>query len=208
MGASAVSGAMKQGVYSYIKHFVLYDGNAKMVCVWSNEQAIREIYLKPFEISIKKGGANALMVSWSFIGNKWAGDCDYLFEDVLRGEWGFQGMVISDFFRNNGHGFMNADMALTSGMDAMLSTYDAGPNKPTDPSNPTTVKAMRRACKNIMYTVVNSWAYENGDVSIGMMGWQKALIAGDVLVVIALVAVELTYVRQGLKKRKDEEYNA
>jgi len=179
-----------------------------MVCVWSNEQAIREIYLKPFEISIKKGGANALMVSWSFIGNKWAGDCDYLFEDVLRGEWGFQGMVISDFFRNNGHGFMNADMALTSGMDAMLSTYDAGPNKPTDPSNPTTVKAMRRACKNIMYTVVNSWAYENGDVSIGMMGWQKALIAGDVLVVIALVAVELTYVRQGLKKRKDEEYNA
>lgn len=208
MGASAVSGAMKQGVYSYIKHFVLYDGNAKMVCVWSNEQAIREIYLKPFEISIKKGGANALMVSWSFIGNKWAGDCDYLFEDVLRGEWGFQGMVISDFFRNNGHGFMNADMALTSGMDAMLSTYDAGPNKPTDPSIPTTVKAMRRACKNIMYTVVNSWAYENGDVSIGMMGWQKALIAGDVLVVIALVAVELTYVRQGLKKRKDEEYNA
>lgn len=208
MGASAVSGAMKQGVYSYIKHFVLYDGNAKMVCVWSNEQAIREIYLKPFEISIKKGGANALMVSWSFIGNKWAGDCDYLFEDVLRGEWGFQGMVISDFFRNNGHGFMNADMALTSGMDAMLSTYDAGPNKPTDPSNPTTVKAMRRACKNIMYTVVNSWAYENGDVSIGMMGWKKALIAGDVLVVIALVAVELTYVRQGLKKRKDEEYNA
>ena len=145
MGASAVSGAMKQGVYSYIKHFVLYDGNAKMVCVWSNEQAIREIYLKPFEISIKKGGANALMVSWSFIGNKWAGDCDYLFEDVLRGEWGFQGMVISDFFRNNGHGFMNADMALTSGMDAMLSTYDAGPNKPTDPSNPTTSWARSRA---------------------------------------------------------------
>lgn len=205
MGASAVSGAMKQGVYSYIKHFVLYDGNAKMVCVWSNEQAIREIYLKPFEISIKKGGANALMVSWSFIGNKWAGDCDYLFEDVLRGEWGFQGMVISDFFRNNGHGFMNADMALTSGMDAMLSTYDAGPNKPTDVSNPTIVKAMRRACKNIMYTVVNSWAYENGDVTVETMGWQKALMAGDAVIVIVLAAVELTYVRNGWKKRKEEE---
>lgn len=205
MGASAVSGAMKQGVYSYIKHFVLYDGNAKMVCVWSNEQAIREIYLKPFEISVKKGGANALMVSWSFIGNKWAGDCDFLFEDVLRGEWGFRGMVISDFFRNNGHGFMNADMALTSGMDAMLSTYDAGPNKPTDTSNPTTVKEMRRACKNIMYTVVNSWAYENGDISVGMMGWQKAFIAGDILVVIILAAVEFTYVRNGWKKRKEEE---
>ena len=205
MGANAVSGAMKQGVYSYIKHFVLYDGNAKMVCVWSNEQAIREIYLKPFEISIKKGGANALMVSWSFIGNKWAGDCDYLFEDVLRGEWGFRGMVISDFFRNNGHGFMSADMALTSGMDAMLSTYDAGPNKPTDVSNPTIVKAMRRACKNIMYTVVNSWAYENGDVTVETMGWQKALMAGDAVIVIVLAAVELTYVRNGWKKRKEEE---
>ena len=205
MGANAVSGAMKQGVYSYIKHFVLYDGNAKMVCVWSNEQAIREIYLKPFEISVKKGGANALMVSWSFIGNKWAGDCDYLFEDVLRGEWGFRGMVISDFFRNNGHGFMSADMALTSGMDAMLSTYDAGPNKPTDASNPTIVKAMRRACKNIMYTVVNSWAYENGDVTVETMGWQKALMAGDAVIVIVLAAVELTYVRNGWKKRKEEE---
>ena len=205
MGASAVSGARKQGVYSYIKHFVLYDGNAKMVCVWSNEQAIREIYLKPFEISVKMGGANALMVSWSFIGNKWAGDCDYLFEDVLRGEWGFRGMVISDFFRNNGHGFMSADMALTSGMDAMLSTYDAGPNKPTDASNPTIVKAMRRACKNIMYTVVNSWAYENGDVTVETMGWQKALMAGDAVIVIVLAAVELTYVRNGWKKRKEEE---
>lgn len=205
MGASAVSGAMKQGVYSYIKHFVLYDGNAKMVCVWSNEQAIREIYLKPFEISVKKGGANALMVSWSFIGNKWAGDCDFLFENVLRGEWGFCGMVISDFFRNNGHGFMNADMALTSGMDAMLSTYDAGPNKPVDPTNPTTVKAMRRACKNIMYTVVNSWAYENGDVTVETMGWQKALVAGDVVIVLALIAVELVPVRKGWKKRKEEE---
>lgn len=205
MGANAVSGAMKQGVYSYIKHFVLYDGNAKMVCVWSNEQAIREIYLKPFEISVKKGGANALMVSWSFIGNKWAGDCDYLFEDVLRGEWGFRGMVISDFFRNNGHGFMSADMALTSGMDAMLSTYDAGPNKPTDASNPTIVKAMRRACKNIMYTVVNSWAYENGDVTVETMGWQKALMAGGAVIVIVLAAVELTYVRNGWKKRKEEE---
>ena len=205
MGANAVSGAMKQGVYSYIKHFVLYDGNAKMVCVWSNEQAIREIYLKPFELSVKKGGANALMVSWSFIGNKWAGDCDYLFEDVLRGEWGFRGMVISDFFRNNGHGFMSADMALTSGMDAMLSTYDAGPNKPTDVSNPTIVKAMRRACKNIMYTVVNSWAYENGDVTVETMGWQKALMAGDAVIVIVLAAVELTYVRNSWKKRKEEE---
>ncbi len=57
MGANAVEGARKYGVYSYIKHFALYEGNAKMVSIWSNEQAIREIYLNQFEISVKQGGA-------------------------------------------------------------------------------------------------------------------------------------------------------
>lgn len=90
-------------------------------------------------------------------------------------------------------------------MDMSQAKYDAGPNKPTDASNPTIVKAMRRACKNIMYTVVNSWAYENGDVTVETMGWQKALMAGDAVIVIVLAAVELTYVRNGWKKRKEEE---
>ena len=94
MGAKAVEGARKYGVYSYIKHFALYEGNAKMVSVWSNEQAIREIYLKPFEISVKQGGANAVMVSWSFLGDKWTGESSNLMNTVLRyecrcsfGEW-------------------------------------------------------------------------------------------------------------------------
>ena len=124
MGAKAVEGARKYGVYSYIKHFALYEGNAKMVSVWSNEQAIREIYLKPFEISVKQGGANAVMVSWSFLGDKWTGESSNLMNTVLRDEWGFRGMALTDFFRNNGHGFMNADAALANGVDAMLSTFN------------------------------------------------------------------------------------
>ena len=95
MGANAVEGARKYGVYSYIKHFALYEGNAKMVSVWSNEQAIREIYLKPFEISVKQGGANAVMVSWSFLGDKWTGECSNLMNTVLRDEWGFRGMALT-----------------------------------------------------------------------------------------------------------------
>lgn len=98
MGAKAVEGARKYGVYSYIKHFALYEGNAKMVSVWSNEQAIREIYLKPFEISVKQGGANAVMVSWSFLGDKWTGESSNLMNTVLRDEWGFRGMALTDFF--------------------------------------------------------------------------------------------------------------
>lgn len=99
-----------------------------MVSVWSNEQAIREIYLKPFEISVKEGGANAVMVSWSFLGNKWTGENSGLLNTVLRDEWGFRGMALTDFFRNNGHGFMNADAALANGVDAMLSTFDGEEN--------------------------------------------------------------------------------
>lgn len=98
MAAQAVTGAMKHGVYSYIKHYALYEGNGKMVSVWSNEQAIREIYLKPFEIAVKEGGANAVMVSWSFIGHKWVGECSEMMNTILRGEWGFRGMALTDFF--------------------------------------------------------------------------------------------------------------
>ena len=156
MGAKAVEGARKYGVYSYIKHFALYEGNAKMVSVWSNEQAIREIYLKPFEISVKQGGANAVMVSWSFLGDKWTGESSNLMNTVLRDEWGFRGMALTDFFRNNGHGFMNADAALANGVDAMLSTFNGEENNVANPEHPTAVLQMRNACKNVMYTVVSS----------------------------------------------------
>ena len=74
IASGAVKGSAEYGVYAYIKHFAMYEMNAKMVCVWSNEQAMREIYLKPFEICVKDGDAHAVMVSWSFIGIKWSGE--------------------------------------------------------------------------------------------------------------------------------------
>ncbi|HIY63573.1 MAG TPA: glycoside hydrolase family 3 C-terminal domain-containing protein [Candidatus Mediterraneibacter stercoripullorum] len=189
ISAAAVQGAAEQGVYAYIKHFALYEMNAKMVCVWSNEQAIREIYLKPFEISVKVGDAHAVMVSWSFIGIKWSGENSSLLNTVLRDEWGFQGFTLTDFFRNNGHGFMNADAGLANGVDAMLSTYAGGPNVVQNPDAASSVKYMRQACKNVMYTVVNSWMYEDDGVSTSMPVWQKAVIGADVVVGVILVAL-------------------
>ena len=188
MGANAVAGAREEGVYSYIKHYALYEGNAKMVSVWADEQTIREIYLKPFELSVKEGGANAVMVSWSFLGHKWTGENSGLLNTVLRGEWGFRGMALTDFFRNNGHGFMNADAALANGVDAMLSTFDGPDNNVADPTHPTSVLQMRNACKNVMYTVVSSWLYEDGKVNIGMEGWKKAAIGIDIALGAALIA--------------------
>ena len=204
MGAKAVEGARNYGVYSYIKHFALYEGNAKMVSVWSNEQAIREIYLKPFEISVKQGGANAVMVSWSFLGDKWTGESSNLMNTVLRDEWGFRGMALTDFFRNNGHGFMNADAALANGVDAMLSTFNGEENNVANPEHPTSVLQMRNACKNVMYTVVSSWAYDGKHKETGMENWKKAGIGIDVVIALFIAGMEVLVIR-GYKKRKNAE---
>ena len=204
MGAKAVEGARKYGVYSYIKHFAMYEGNAKMVSVWSNEQAIREIYLKPFEISVKQGGANAVMVSWSFLGDKWTGECSNLMNTVLRDEWGFRGMALTDFFRNNGHGFMNADAALANGVDVMLSTFNGEENNVANPEHPTSVLQMRNACKNVMYTVVSSWAYDGEHEETGMENWKKAGIGIDTVIALFMAGMEVLVIR-GYKKRKNAE---
>ena len=204
MGAKAVEGARKYGVYSYIKHFALYEGNAKMVSVWSNEQAIREIYLKPFEISVKQGGANAVMVSWSFLGDKWTGESSNLMNTVLRDEWGFRGMALTDFFRNNGHGFMNADAALANGVDVMLSTFNGEENNVANPEHPTSVLQMRNACKNVMYTVVSSWAYDGEHEETGMENWKKAGIGIDIVIALFMAGMEVLVIR-GYKKRKNVE---
>ena len=89
-----------------------------MLCTWSNEQAIREIYLKPFEICVKEGKAKAVMSSFNYIGTRWAGGSEELCNTVLRDEWGFQGFVLTDYF--GVYGYMNSDQGIRNGTDAML----------------------------------------------------------------------------------------
>ncbi|WP_330848478.1 glycoside hydrolase family 3 N-terminal domain-containing protein, partial [Streptococcus suis] len=99
MASSLVAKALENGVYTFTKHFALNDqeDNRDGVATWSNEQAIREIYLKAFEIPVKEGGATAIMSSFNRIGTLWAGGNSDLLNTVLRDEWGFKGMVITDF---------------------------------------------------------------------------------------------------------------
>ena len=187
MAADAVAGALTQGVYSTIKHFAMYDANGKMVCAWATEQSMREIYLKPFEIAVKVGGANAAMESWAFLGNKWVGEVSALNNDIMRDEWGFRGFIVSDFFRNNGHGFMNADMALANGVDAMLSTFEGGPNQVTDKTAASNVQYMRTATHNILYTTANSWIYDEEHQRGGLEGWKKAAYAIDAAIAVLVI---------------------
>lgn len=144
MASSEISGAKSKGVYSFMKHFALNDQETKrteMLCTWTNEQAMREIYLKPFEMSVKEGGAQAVMSSFNYIGNTYAGADSALLQTVLRGEWGFKGFVLTDYF--GGYGYQNADQEVRAGNDSMLATTKIT-NHITDKSA-TSVKAMRQA---------------------------------------------------------------
>lgn len=205
MAASALKGAEEHGVYGYIKHFALNDqetNRLSMLCTWSEEQAIREIYLKPFEIAVKEGGAKAVMSSFNYIGTEYAGASSALLKTVLRGEWGFQGFVLTDYF--GGYGYQNADQEIRNGNDAMLVAYDTETNHLKDTESATSIKAMRQSAKNIMYTVVNSRAYEGNNAKGGLMSWQMLAIGIDVILAAGLVYLELFLWKRYKAKRESE----
>ncbi len=209
IAANAVIGAEKYGVYAYIKHFALNDQETNrnvMLCTWANEQSIREIYLRPFEIAVKDGGAKAVMSSFNYIGAEWAGASSALCNTVLRDEWGFRGFVLTDYF--GVYGYMNSDQAIRGGTDCMLVAYDTETNHVKDSTSATGVKAMRQACKNIMYTVVNSRAYAAENLDTGLPTWQIMAIGIDVVLGIAIIGLEVLTVksyRKAAKKEKTEE---
>ncbi len=125
MAANAEKGAWEYGVYGCVKHFALNDqeiNRQSMLCTWTTEQAAREIYLKPFEIAVKDGGANAIMSSYNYIGTTYAGGCDALLNKILRDEWGFKGFVVSDYFGN--FGYMDADQQVRNGCDRCLALLE------------------------------------------------------------------------------------
>lgn len=204
MASNAIKGAQEHGVYAYMKHFALNDqeGNrTSMVATWSNEQAIREIYLRPFEMSVKDADCHAVMSSFNYIGNCWAGGCSELLKNVLRGEWGFVGFVETDYF--GVYGYMTADQGVRNGSDLMLCTTGNDFNTVTVLTN-SSKQALREASKNILYTVVNSRAYAEENLNPGMPKWKIIMIGADVIVALLIVGLEYTAIK-GYKKRKEEE---
>ena len=208
MASNAILGAQEHGVYAYMKHFALNDqeGNrGSMVATWSNEQAIREIYLKPFEISVKDADCHAVMSSFNYIGTCWAGGCKELLKNVLRGEWGFVGFVETDYFGVSG--YMTADQGVRNGNDLMLCTTGNDFNTVTVLTN-SSKQALREASKNILYTVVNSRAYAAENLNPGMAKWEIIMIGADVLVALLIVALEIKTFKSYKKRKEEEEENA
>ena len=203
--ASEVAGIQSKGVYVYMKHFALNDQETARdgICVWTNEQAAREIYLQAFEYPIQDSGAYCVMTSFNRIGCIWAGGDYNLLTNILRGEWAMPGFALTDF--SNSNDYMDVIQGVLAGGDGW-DCNDANkwtPKLNENKDDPQVVNAMRQATARILYTVANSNAM-NGispDTHIEeiMTWWQIAFIAGDVLFGLLTVGSIAMLVRAGKK---------
>lgn len=184
MGANVVLGAQSKGVYTYVKHFALNDQetsrDANGLVTWADEQTFREIYLKPFQLVVEEGKTMAMMSSFNRIGPVWAGGSYELLNNVLREEWGFKGMVISDY--NLGNAYMPPNQMIRAGGDLNL-TQDYKPSTGAleeGTKEEIQINALREASKNILYVVANSNAMNGMGEGVvwgySMASWKYLLI--------------------------------
>ena len=205
IASQVINGASDHGVYAYIKHFALNDqemNRCTFLLTYSDEQAIREIYLKPFEMCVKNYPTQSLAVmsSFNFIGDISSGENPYLLNNVLRNEWGFRGMVETDW--NGSYGYQQTDESVRNGNDIMLGFLQHETNQMDNLDSPTLVKAMRQACKNIMYTVVNSAAYDEENLNSGLSPMTKLFIGIDTAVAVISIGIMAVVLVRWSKKRK------
>lgn len=216
MVSAEVNALSGNGIMCFTKHFALNDqetNRCAFLLTYASEQAIREIYLKPYEILTKnfEGIAQAMMSSFNWIGTTPA--CAYgpMLNNVLRDEWGFRGMVLTDY--DGSYGSMITDNVVRNGGDLKLGFYTTGgslgglnvnTSAMTDES-PTIVLAMRQACKNIMFSVVNSNAYA-GDVDLNAMSnMDKLFITVDVIIGAVIILTELILFLNYRKKHMEKQ---
>ena len=165
--AAETAGIQSKGVYVYLKHFAMNDQETGRdgICVWTNEQAAREIYLQAFEYPIEEANAYCVMTSFNRMGPVWAGGDFNLLTNILRGEWDMAGFAITDFSNNNN--FMDVVQGVLAGGDAWDCNDDGKwvaklANYENDPQ---VVSAMREATKRILYTVANSNAMNGASLN-------------------------------------------
>ncbi|WP_239068657.1 glycoside hydrolase family 3 protein [Cellulomonas pakistanensis] len=231
LATEVVEGAATKGVYTAMKHFALNDQETNRVnhgvATWANEQAIREIYLKAFELPVKDAvveissitddegtvetremrASTAMMSSFNRIGNTWAGGSVALMDTVLRDEWGFRGFAITDF---NLYEYMYPDQAIRAGSDLMLTFQPM--KQLEDTTSAAAVSNIRNATHNILYTVANSNAM-NGVASGATLDytpptWRYVQIAVDVVLGVLLVIGVVWVVRRVRRRREVEAAEA
>lgn len=195
---SVVAGGRKNGLAVYIKHFVLneMDTNRSDLCTYSNEQAIREIYMKPFEMSVKDGGANALMTSMNSIGDVYVGASQALLTEVLRNEWGFRGATLTDMANDQDAAYIGIDHALRAGTDSLLLV--GGVPKISAKSN-ADIYYLQRAAHNLLFVEANSVTVSS---EIGNYGLYFGILYVE-LIALAIICIAAIMLRN--KKRNVTE---
>lgn len=204
--AAEVRGVQSKGMYVYLKHLVLNDQEDRRygIATFCQEQALRELYMTPFEMSVKEADAHGMMAAFDSIGGIWCGANADLLEDVLRGEWGFRGIVVTDYATANG-GYMWIDMGLQNGGDLWLNSDTAVYWIDGIENNATLVNALRRASHNILYTVVNSAAMNGFSARTEIRNvlplWQIWMISADVATLLITVVGIILIVRRCRKNK-------
>ena len=186
--AQVVKGVQEKGVYANIKHFAVNDQetnrSAKGLATWLDEQAMREIYLKPFEIAVKEGKTHGLMTSFNRIGYEWAGGSYRLVTTILRKEWGFQGSVICDFKTDK---YMDSKQMLYAGGDIGLIGQEnlklQTSGKYNTPfisfDNAKDVNLLRRSAHNNLYAIANSNMMKADIIGYRLATWKVLIYVVD-----------------------------
>ena len=202
IAAAEIQGIQSKGVYVYMKHFALNDSETKCRCIstWANEQSIREIYLKPFEMSVTEGGAKAVMNAFARVGAIWSGADAGLMTNVLRNEWGFDGFVLTDFSGNpmfTARGIALRTFDAAYGVLAGTDSWDSSDVQWTTELTtqykdcPEVVQAMRQSTHRILYVIANSCAMNGFTADTKIVSvtpwWQTALIVLDVVLGVLIV---------------------
>ena len=164
IAAAYVRGYQGEGGYVYLKHYAVYGcaGNASSM-VWENEQGIREIYTRAFEIAVKEADAKGMMVSFNKLGTS-LNTCNYaLLTTLPRGEWGFMGCFVSDGISTSG---WDCNLGVRAGLDLILdSSWDAQMISWADATVDSSVtksvygqNVLRESAKRLIYRYANSAA--------------------------------------------------
>ncbi len=204
IAAAELGGAGSKGTISFIKHFALNEQETHRSVTgdasWVTEQAMREIYLRPFEIAVKEGGAKGVMSSFNRIGTRWTGGDYRLLTTILRDEWGFEGAVICDF--NTIPSYMNPKQMIYAGGDLNLQTIGSEWDD-ADESSTGDVVVLRNAIKNVAYFTVNSNAMKGTVIGRNLAPWQTLVIWLDVGVGAAIIVWGALYI--GISVYRDKK---
>ena len=205
LAAAEIRGCQSKGVYCFVKHFAVNDQETHRSSnggsVWLNEQSLRETYLRAFEIVVKEGQTRAIMSSFNRIGGVWTGGDYRLLTEILRGEWGFNGTVVTDFTSG---AYMDARQMAYAGGDLNLNNQEKYIWSDFDKNSAEDVAVLRRCAKDVLYTVLHSNAM-NGEISgYAMPVWQICLIVADCVIVAGLGVWGFFAIKKAFRKNQQQ----